>query len=92
MYQLQHTVGRLYTDYLIYKGFGTTRKYKKALKDNLDQLYIQALGQVVLAHYRKCIHLLLEDSHTYRALCDYAHCMMHLEHKDYLCKEGYILL
>ena len=48
MYQLQHTVGRLYKDYLIYKGFGMTRKYKKALKDNLDQLYIQALGQVVL--------------------------------------------
>ena len=48
MYQLQHIVGRLYTDYLIYKGFDMTRKYKKALKDNLDQLYIPALGQVVL--------------------------------------------
>ena len=48
MYQLQHIVVRLYTDYLIYKGFDMTRKYKKALKDNLDQLYIQALGQVVL--------------------------------------------
>ena len=48
MYQLQHTVGRLYKDYLSYKGFGMTRKYKKALKDSLDQLYIQALGQVVL--------------------------------------------
>ena len=51
MYQLQHTVGRLYKDYLIYKGFGMTRKYKKALKDNLDQLYIQALGQVVLEQF-----------------------------------------
>ena len=48
MYQLQHIVGRLYTDYLIYKDFDMTRKYKKALKDNLGQLYIPALGQVVL--------------------------------------------